>query len=265
MAAHFPEHRIGRVGEPGRQRFEGRRIEEPRRRPERLGQCMHRRLVGLEVDREHPGQRPGGQVGAGERALDQVLELACRNAALAAHPEREAPPVIHQGVFVARVRGIGHPHGKGRIGLKLEVRTPQPVRLALQATPLAGQQPGHERLAVLRVREHPSGRRIVERDPPAALAGGGDRGGDAEAPPPGGGASALAPRWPPRRGTTALPSSATATTAGSLRLSASAGARVLTRMPAAHTPTMSAPEANSRCSSAPTSSNSTSAPATRGA
>ena len=52
--------------------------------------------------------------------------------------------------------------------------------LALQATPFSGQQPGHERLAVMRVREHPSGRRLVERDLPAALAGGGDRGGDAQ-------------------------------------------------------------------------------------
>ena len=217
VAAHFPEHRIGRVGEPGRQRFQGRRIEESRRYPEDLGQRVHRRLVGLDVDGEHPGQRPGGQVGAGQRAVDQIHQLARRDAALATHPEREAPPVIHQGVFIARFRGVGHPHGKRRIGLELDSRTPQPVRfslpgpfhagrgrritgflpparrergftsgqhemtrLALQAAPFSGQQPGHERLAVMRIRQHPSGRWIVERDLPAALAGGGDRGGYAQ-------------------------------------------------------------------------------------
>ena len=180
MAAHFPEHRLGRVDEPRRQSFEGRRIEESRRQSEGLGQRMHGRLVSLEVDRENPRQRPGGQIGAGQRALDQLLELARRNAAFATHPQRKLLPVKHQGVFIAGIRRIGYPHRERCIGLKLDAGTPQPLGLALQTATFSGQQPGHERLVVVRVRKHPAGWRVVQRDLPAGLAGGGNRGGCAQ-------------------------------------------------------------------------------------
>ena len=141
---------------------------------------MDGRLVRLDVDREHPGQRAGGQAGAGQRALDQIPELVRRSPALATHAQREAPPVEHQGVRIAGVRRIGHPHRERSIGLKFETGTLQPLRLPLQAATFPVQQPGRERLAVAGVGEHPSGWRVVQRHLPAGLAGGGDRGGDAQ-------------------------------------------------------------------------------------
>ena len=198
VAAHFPEHHVGRVGEPRCEGFERGRIEEPHRQPEGSAQRMHGRLVRLDVDREDPRQRMHGQAGACKRALDQTFELARRSAALATHPQRESPPVEHQGVFVTGIRGIGHPHRERRVGYpsrerrigypsrewcvgsELDPRTLQPLGLPLDTARFSGQQPGHERLVVMRVREHPPRRWVVQRDLPAGLAGGGDRGRHAQ-------------------------------------------------------------------------------------
>ena len=180
VAAHRPEHRRRRAGEPGGQGFQGGGIEEPRRQPQGLRQRMDGRLVRLEVDGEHPRQRAGGQAGTGQRALDQIPELVRRNAALATHAQREPPPVEHQGAFIAGVRRIGHPHRERGIGLELDAGALQPLRLPLQAARFPGQQPGRERLAVVGVGEHPSRWRVVQRHLPPGLAGGGDRGGDAQ-------------------------------------------------------------------------------------
>ena len=180
VAAHFPEHHVGRVGEPRCQGFESRRVEESHLQPQCSSQSMHGRLVRLEIDREDPRQRPGGQVGPGQRDFDQTLQLARRNAAFATHPQGEAPWMKDQGIFIAGIRRIGHPHRERRVGLELDPRVGQPLRLTLQTTPLSCQQPGHERLVVLRVRKDPSGARLVQGHPPAGLAGGGDRGRRAE-------------------------------------------------------------------------------------
>ena len=127
VAAHLAEHDLGRIGQPRRFRFQLGRREEARRHAERVGDRVHRRLVGLEVDRGDAGDGTLGEPGVAKRRARQSDQLA-RTRQPRSQPTpsastggwrtsvdaaRSLTPPSAGGAGVVRHRENSSPHGRG--------------------------------------------------------------------------------------------------------------------------------------------------------
>ncbi len=97
MAADFAEHHVRRIGEARRLGFQLGGGEEARRHAQRVGQSVHRRLVGLEIKRDDAGNRRLGQALRGEGVAGQSDQFVRWAPALAADAQRQDGRMQDQG------------------------------------------------------------------------------------------------------------------------------------------------------------------------
>ena len=177
MAADRAEHEVRGVPQSRRFALEHRRPEEARRDPQRFGEGMDGGLVRLEVDREHPGHRPGCEPGLVQTTPGERGHFIRRHVPFATDADREPPRAVHESVRRAAGTRIVHPDRKLARIVDGQAALGQPPDPGGCAHPRSSQQSGDEGLAMLRIHERPVLGRLVEPDAEAAVAGGGDRGG----------------------------------------------------------------------------------------
>ena len=184
VAADRAEHEVRGVSKPRRLRLQGGGGEEPGRDAQRSGEGVDRRLVRLEVDREHPGYRAGREPGRIQARAGEGRDLVPGRAPLAADADREAVRAVDEGIRrAAGARGVDADRELARVvERKPALREPRRFRGQARgrAHPRPPQEGRDEGLAVLRVRERPARGRRVEGDAEAAVAGGRDRDGRAD-------------------------------------------------------------------------------------
>ena len=191
VAADRAEHDVRGVAEARPFRLQGGGGEEPGRDAERAGEGMDRGFVRLEVDREHPGYRVGGEPGPVQARAGEGRDLLRLRAPLAADAEREPARAVDEGIrrplVAARAAAAARDVDPDRelprvVERKPALREPRRPRSQVRGRPhpRPREQGGGEGLAVLGVRERPAGGRRVEGEAEAAVAGGGDCGGGAD-------------------------------------------------------------------------------------
>ena len=90
VATHFLEYKLGRVRQSRRLRFQCLCIEETRRNPQMIGNCVNRDLVRFQIQRKQPGDRALGESMGIENTTNQVLQLGGIDAPFAADANGQA-------------------------------------------------------------------------------------------------------------------------------------------------------------------------------
>ena len=180
MGAGDLEDEFGRVGEARRLLLELGGKEETRRYAECFRRRMHRRLVGLEVERGDAGHRIGREVRLVEGAAHQRDHFARRDTALAADAdgqdrrmqgERAALGLGRRDADGARLRPTP---SAGRRPDLIDPRRHQAL-VNLERDRLRGQERGGNGFRRTRIGDAPAVRRFVDGDTDGRVAAGGDR------------------------------------------------------------------------------------------
>ncbi len=90
MAAHFLEHPLRRVRQFRGLRFQRLRIEEARRNPQVIGNCVNRDLARFEIQGKKPRDRALRESMGIENTTNQFSQLGGINAAFAADADGQA-------------------------------------------------------------------------------------------------------------------------------------------------------------------------------
>ncbi len=206
--------------------------QEAQRYAERIGGGLQARIGHPRAVGQQAAERRRGQAGIDQRLAHRVRRRVGRfeRRQHAARMDQQflGPRRTRRGRHVNRQRCLRVARQTGRV---------EPVGGTLDAHRLATEQIGNEALALLQVGQDITGGRVEHAGAEAQLAAGGDRRrhGQHLADFP---RQPVDPASPPSSGTTALPSSARASTGGSAPLRCNNGARLRMTMPAAHRATI---------------------------
>ena len=180
VAAHFPEHRVGRCGEPRGQGFEGGGSKNRAGSP---------RASASECTAGSSALRSTEKTPASDRVDRPARASVCRtrsSSSLAATPRSQPTPSARCRRWNTRVSASPASGASvTRTTRAASAWNSMPERRSHSASPsrrhgLSGQQPGHERLVLFPVCKHPPTWRIVQRHLPPGVADRGDRGGHTE-------------------------------------------------------------------------------------
>ena len=185
VAADRAEHRLRRRREPGGLAFQRRGVEEAERHAKPRRDGVHRRLVGLQVERDDAGHCLRREPSRHEHALGEPDELLRVAAPLAADAEGQDGGMQGDiGHVVARHHTpLGDVHREAAPVPERRAAGGEPIgrrSLGHEAHRLACQQRGGHGLHQRAFAEAPAGRRCVEGESQCRVAGGGDRRAGAE-------------------------------------------------------------------------------------
>ena len=175
VTADFPENDIRRVFEARRLGFQRRSVKEPGSYAQTSRKRMNGRLIRLEVQRKHTGNRGGRDIGLHHCGVDQTGHFIRVDTALAADANSDACRVIDKVPSIAGfpLRRRGDPQGATEITRDVGIGNPARQRV-VQPHGLARQQGSGERFHVVRVSQRPAVGRIVECRAEPHISGRGD-------------------------------------------------------------------------------------------
>ena len=174
MAADRPENCFRRVGKPRGLGLKRCSVEKPGRHAKRRGSGEHGLFVGLQIDRDHGGDRRLGEIGIVQRRAHQRHDLLGLSTTLAADAKRQRRRMVDELAIGPRDPLIRH-RDRERTGIvERQRRSGEPRSLALDMDARAGQQLRHERLCIAGVGERPAEWWVVERNAEPHIARRGD-------------------------------------------------------------------------------------------
>jgi len=151
VAADLAKHQLGRPGEARGLSFQARGRKEARRYAQSFGDGMHCRLVGLEVEGDHRGDRALGEIVLGQGIARERQHFSGVRAALATQAQTEGRGLVDQRSRVALVTTVGHTDCQFPVLGERQAARLEPGRPALKAQGRAIEQRHHEDLVVPRV------------------------------------------------------------------------------------------------------------------